>query len=100
MNIKFSFVWDTEKAESNKLKHSVSFKEASSVFIIGSDLLTIYDEDHSDNEERWVTIGFSATGLLLVVIHTCTTENGMTEIRIISARRATKTEIKLYNEQV
>ena len=94
------FAWDKEKAEGNKDKHKVTFNEASSVFSAGLDLVTIYDEEHSDIEERWVTIGFSSSGLLLIVIHTYKTISAITEIRIISARRATKTELKLYNEQV
>ena len=100
MNIRFSFVWNDDKAQANEQKHRVTFKEASSVFNTGSDLLTIYDEEHSENEERWVTIGFSVSGLLLVIAHTYKVEYGITEIRIISARKATKTETKLYKEQV
>lgn len=85
--------WDPEKAESNRRKHGVGFKEASTVF---RDPLaaTGADPDHSITEYRFVTFGISEMGKLLVVSHT---EAGEV-IRIISARKATKGERKLYEE--
>jgi len=97
----FSFVWDKEKADSNKQKHKITFKEASSVFLSGTDILTIYDGAHSEDEDRWLSIGFSASGNLLIVVHTYKVlGKSPIEIRIISSRKATKKEIEQYNEQV
>ena len=85
------FEWDSSKARSNLEKHGVSFEEAATVF--ADDLsLTISDPDHSEGEYRYLIIGLSLQGQLLVVSHT---ERGGT-IRIISARRATSKEVKDY----
>jgi hypothetical protein len=85
------FTWDAAKAEQNALAHGVSFQEATTVF--GDPLAgTILDPDHSVGEERYITIGHSSAGQLLVVCHT---EQGDT-IRIISARRATSHERQDY----
>jgi uncharacterized DUF497 family protein len=85
--------WDEEKARQNARKHRVSFEEAATVF---SDplSLTIDDPLHSSKELRFVTVGQSSRGRLLVVAHT---ERGDT-IRIISARRATRSERNSYEE--
>jgi len=87
------FAWDANKATKNLKTHGVSFDEASTAF---SDhlSLTIYDPLHSDEEDRFVLIGSSYKHRLLVVVHT---EMG-NEIRIISARKATKKERKQYEE--
>jgi hypothetical protein len=79
--------WDSAKAANNLRKHGVSFEEASSVFY---DPLAVTgaDPDHSEGEERLITFGMSPAGQLLVVSHTERAE----AIRIISARRATRTE--------
>lgn len=87
------FDWDERKNESNIKKHGISFSEASTVFY-DDDALIISDEEHSDNEERFVLIGFSYKYNLLVVCH-CYRENDSI-IRIISARKATKTEKSHY----
>ena len=85
------FTWDPEKAEQNVFAHDVSFQEATTVF--GDPLAgTVPDPDHSAGEERFVTVGYSSAGQLLVVCHT---EQGDT-IRIFSARRATSHERKDY----
>jgi uncharacterized protein len=92
------FEWDPEKASSNLAKHGVAFPQAASVFL---DPLatTVPDEEHSEGERRWVTLGLSATGLLLAVIHTWEEpEAGSASVRIISARRATPTEMRDYEE--
>ena len=87
------FEWDPKKASANLRKHSVSFDEAATVF--QDDLsLTGDDPDHSVSEERLVTFGISSSGRLLVVSHT---ERG-DRIRIVSARPATRSERKLYEE--
>jgi uncharacterized DUF497 family protein len=85
------FEWDENKAEINLSKHHVSFREASTVF--GDPLsLTQYDPDHSDDEDRYITMGESSDGRLLVVSHTDREDR----IRIISARRATRRDRKAY----
>ncbi|HEV2992185.1 MAG TPA: BrnT family toxin, partial [Candidatus Angelobacter sp.] len=83
------FAWHVEKAVANLKKHGVDFREAATVF--GDPLSTTFpDEDHSIAERRFLTIGESLHGQLLVVAHT--EEN--TTIRIISARRAMRNERK------
>jgi len=87
------FEWDTNKAQLNLKNHGISFDEASTAF---RDLLsqTIYDPLHSEDEERFVLIGQSIQGRLLVIVHT---ERG-NRIRIISAKLATKKERFRYEE--
>ncbi len=87
------FEWDTAKAAFNLRKHGVSFDEAGSVFL---DQLAVTgsDPDHSIRESRYITFGNSSLSQLLAVSHTY--RPGM--IRIISARRATRAERKLYEE--
>lgn len=98
MPIFFDFDWDANKARGNFQKHGVSFRLATTVF---RDPLavTIFDDDHSDDEDRWVTLGHAEDGHLLVVIHT---SEEMSEaelrIRIISARRAEREEIRDYEQ--
>jgi hypothetical protein len=86
------FEWDRLKDEENRTKHGVSFEEASSVF---ADPLaaTIPDPDHSQTEMRFLTMGLSSTGRLVVVSHT---EEEDDLFRIISAREATSHERKAY----
>ena len=87
------FIWDKVKAESNKEKHGISFEEAATVFIIdGAE--EFEDEEHSEDEERLIVIGLSKELRVLTVVH-CWRENE-TVIRIISARKATKLEQKLW----
>ena len=90
------FEWDPQKAKSNLEKHGISFEEASTAFQ-DSLSLTIDDPLHSIDEDRVVLIGMSNKNRLLVVVHTERGDN----IRIISARKATKKERKNYesNEQ-
>lgn len=87
------FEWDENKNQTNIKKHGVSFEEACSVFN-DEDALIINDESHSQNEERFILIGFSYKYNLLIVCH-CYRQNDSV-IRIISARKATKTEKKEY----
>jgi uncharacterized protein len=88
------FEWDADKANGNITKHGVSFHEAATVF--GDPLaLTYFDPDHSEDEDRYLTFGFSSEGVLLVVSHT---DRGDTT-RIISARLATRKEKKSYEEE-
>ncbi len=87
------FEWDPRKARRNLAKHGVTFDEATTVF---RDVLsvTIHDPLHSDDEERFVLLGFSCRNRLLVVVHT---ETGG-RIRIITARPATAKERRSHEE--
>ena len=88
------FDWDDTKANANWAKHGVSFQEATTVF--GDPLAgTFPDPDHSYGEERWLTVGISFAGRLLVVAHT---EHEVI-FRIISAREATTHERNRYEQQ-
>lgn len=89
----FTFAWDAAKARNNLEKHGVSFEEAASAF---SDPLsrTIPDPDHSEIEQRYVLIGMSHVGRLVVVAHA---ERG-DRIRIVNARLASKRERRAYEE--
>lgn len=87
------FEWDEAKAKANLKKHGVGFEEAKSVFLDDHARL-IPDPDHSIDEERFVLLGYSASLKLLVVCH-CYRE-GNRVIRIISARKATRPEAKIY----
>jgi len=87
------FEWDETKAAANEQKHGVPFVEAMTVF--ADELsLTGYDPDHSDDEDRYVTMGMSAEGRLLVLSHT---DRG-DKVRIISAREASRRERKDYED--
>jgi len=85
------FEWDTGKARQNLKKHGVAFDEAVTVFY-DSLSATFDDPDHSGNEQRFITIGSSSQGGILVVAHAETGES----IRIISARPATAHERKRH----
>lgn len=88
------FEWDSEKDLLNQVKHGVSFDEASSVF--GDPLaLTIADPDHSIEESRLLTTGYSNRERLVIVAHT---ERG-DRVRIVSARQVTATERRVYEQE-
>lgn len=91
--MELNFEWDTEKARGNLEKHGVSFEEAGTVF---GDLLsgTVLDPDHSDDEDRYIIIGTSNRGRVLLVAYTDRND----VIRIISARPLTRSERKQYEE--
>jgi uncharacterized DUF497 family protein len=89
------FEWDPAKATLNRRKHGVSFEEARSVFY-DDFAIQFFDEAHFHQEERFVMLGMSAEARLLVVVH-CERHSGET-IRIISARKATKSEAQHYSE--
>jgi len=90
------FEWDSAKATANIKKHGVSFEEAHSVFY-DEFAVQFFDEEHSTSEERFLLLGMSTEGRLLLVCH-CEREVGNT-IRIISARKATKTESTFYGSE-
>jgi len=87
------FEWDPNKAARNVEKHHVSFDEAATVFD-DPVFITVIDEEHSADEERYITIGRSQRGRLLLVAHT----DHEGRIRVISARKATRRERKFYAE--
>jgi uncharacterized DUF497 family protein len=88
-----NFEWDANKAKSYLGKHGISFEEAATVFGDPSSL-TIPDPVHSELEDRFITLGSSHRGKLLVVVHTERRDN----IRIISARVASRRERRNYEE--
>ncbi len=89
-----NFEWDDAKARTNLSRHGVSFDEAESVF--GDPLsIDVPDPLHSDDEDRFIAIGFSKAGRLLVVVHS---ESGEV-VRIISAREGTRREREKYEEE-
>lgn len=89
------FEWDIAKGETNLRKHGVAFNEAATVF--KNELsITIYDPDHSDHEDRYITIGTSFSGRLLIVSHT---DRGY-RTRIISARGLTRKEREAYAKEI
>jgi len=88
------FEWDTNKNIANRLKHGVSFEEAETVFD-DKNAVYLYDENHSENEERFYIIGEDVNFRELSVCHCYRGENEEV-IRIISARKATKVEIDYY----
>ncbi len=90
------FEWDKAKAGQNEQKHGVTFLEAKSVFYEETALL-FDDPDHSEREQRYLLLGPSAVGRILVVVHCCRGDGDV--IRIISARRATSRERDFYRNQ-
>jgi len=93
-----NFEWDPEKASSNWRKHGISFERAATVFR-DREALSLYDRAHSQGEDRWITLGMDSQGQLLVVSHTWRESGagaGAASCRLISARKATKTEARQY----
>lgn len=97
--MKLIFRWDSHKAQSNLRKHQVSFEEAKTIF---NDplLVTFPDELHSENEDRWISIGASNHNRVLLVVHTeWETSTNVILVRIISGRKATPLERKIYEQR-
>lgn len=92
------FEWDRKKETMNIKKHGVTFEQASYVF---SDTyaLSLFDDEHSEEEERYILLGKSLNETLLLVVHTFRDKNGVESIRIISARKATSHEKKAYQKR-
>jgi len=88
-----TFEWNNQKASANKKKHGVSFEEAKSVFY-DDFAIQFFDTENSNDEERFLMLGKSHLSRLLLVCH-CEKDEGET-VRIISARKATAKERKLY----
>jgi uncharacterized DUF497 family protein len=92
--MKLDFEWDIEKEKVNIQKHGISFKTAELVFD-DENRLEIFDEIHSDYEDRYITIGMIGEVAMIVMV-SYTMRNDESTIRIISARRATKKEKEAY----
>ena len=90
---KLIFTWDDDKNISNKRKHDISFEEAQTVFF-DENAVEFDDPDHSINEERFILLGLNQSLKVLVVCHCYRKDD--TEIRIITARKATKKEQIVY----
>ena len=82
------FEWDPDKDHANQAKHGVSFEEASELFSNGEDFLEVYDAANSIDEDRFIAIGSTSSGVLVVVY----TEHREDVIRILSARKASRAE--------
>jgi uncharacterized DUF497 family protein len=96
----FQFEWDETKAAANIRKHGVSFELAASVFA-DPRLLSIADLKHSETEERWFSVGCATNGVILSVVYVWhEIGKAATKIRLISARPATKNEIRFYEESL
>jgi uncharacterized DUF497 family protein len=88
------YEWDSSKAAANLKKHHVAFTEAATVFLDPL-ALTYQDPDHSEGEQRYITLGESTRGRVILVAHLDRDDR----IRIISARRATRKEAHEYGEE-
>ncbi|MBI3682863.1 MAG: BrnT family toxin [Acidobacteria bacterium] len=96
----FQFEWDEIKAAANLRKHGVPFELASTVFN-DPRLLTVADLEHSETEERWFSIGLGSSGAMLSIVYLWSeSDPAATKIRLISAREATQTEIRSYEESL
>ncbi|HMS00314.1 MAG TPA: BrnT family toxin [Anaerolineales bacterium] len=97
--MQYEFDWDPVKARQNLQKHGVSFERAARIFL-DPFAISIFDEPHSENEDRWVTIGAEANEVILIVIHTFRNMDAeVSLVRIISARKATREEAQQYHER-
>lgn len=100
MSAIYNFEWDPAKAKENLRKHGISFEQATSVFR-DPKALALFDEEHSENEDRWVTLGRSDREDLLVIIHTFhELSDNEFDVRLISARPATRREQKNYEASI
>ena len=96
--VQYVFEWDPQKARWNRRKHGVSFEQAATVFR-DPRAASLYDGEHNETEDRWITLGISATGGLFVVNHTFQeVDDTRIRVRIFSCRRATAQETRQYTE--
>ena len=91
----FTFEWDEIKARKNEQDHQVSFHEGSTIFH-DPHIATMHDPDHSENEDRYLSLGYSSQGRVLLVSYTDRGNN----IRLISCRKATRREQKMYEKGI
>jgi uncharacterized DUF497 family protein len=98
--VRYDFDWDPGKERANIRKHGISFRQAANIFR-DPNQFTLYDQEHRQNEDRWITIGIDNTGVLRIVIHTFEQiEEDVWRIRMISARKANRDEEKQYNQMI
>ena len=98
--MRYQFDWDPAKEKQNIRKHQITFRRAASIFR-DPNQLSAFDDEHSEDEDRWITMGIDSGGVLRVVVHTFEqADEDLYEIRIISARKATLTESNQYNEGI
>ena len=96
--MQYIFEWDPVKAKTNLSKHGVSFEEASEIFLDPLQL-SLIDTEHSEQEERWITLGNTKSHKLRLVVHTFLTyHQEQVTVRIISARAATAHEQRQYED--
>jgi uncharacterized DUF497 family protein len=97
--VQYNFEWNPAKAKENLKKHRIAFERAAQVF---NDpfAVSVFDDKHSTDEDRWITLGKDDNDVPLVVVHTFReiTEEECT-VRVISVRKATKMEMKQYPER-
>ena len=91
-----AFAWTAAKAAANKRKHRVSFSEAQTVFY-DEEALLLDDPDHSEDEDRFILLGLSASLRVLLIVHSYRDEDAT--IRIISARKANARERSIYEKR-
>ena len=92
----YEFEWDPTKARAKQQKHELGFEEAATVFLDAGGLC-VYDTEHGDTENLWLTLGFASTGRLLVVCHTFRDlSRRRIAVRIFSSRKATRKEAQSY----
>jgi uncharacterized DUF497 family protein len=95
----YRFEWDPVKARRNLKDHGIAFERAATVFL-DPEALSEFDEEHSHDEDRWLTLGLDRTGSLVVVCHTYREETAVSaRIRLMSARRASKNEARQYRRK-
>ena len=92
------FEWDKNKEKINIQKHGVTFEQAFYVFA-DQFALNRFDNEHSEDEDRWALLGKSLNETLLLIIHTFRNDDGTEFVRIISARKATKKEKQAYQKR-
>jgi uncharacterized protein len=92
--MRLTFEWDKEKAKNNIKKHKISFEEAKTIFY-DPFIMIFHDPDHSNFEHRYITLAISSKGRVLVVVYTERNSN----IRIISCRKATRNERRIYEKR-
>jgi uncharacterized DUF497 family protein len=94
--LRYTFEWDPVKAKENLRKHGTSFEHAAELFL-DPFAVSIFDEEHSEAEERWVSIGRDSHGRIMVLVHTFSEASAREwKVRIIPARKATKLEARQH----
>ena len=96
--MRYTFEWDPVKAKQNLKKHRISFDRGAEV-VLDPLAVSILDEEYSEDEERWVTVGKDRQGRVLILVHTFLEISAEEcRVRIISVRKATRREIRQYEE--